>query len=285
MVLLTWPMTSIPGNGGGVLSRNRDLLLKKESFLSHVEAPLLGSYSLDCLIESLCEKAWRFFQEIVSKGGLCRCLRSGWLQEEIKRENDDELCSFKNRKRKMTGVNEFVLLESLSSEHPLVQKEETRNIESWWSDWIFKEDNEKLCDVKKLVPVQISRSFEDWQFRADAMRKKKPDKTRLRVWVEPGLENSPRWKKLVQLLCLGGLEVSSRSDQSCHPLISIILAFDPEGSFSRERLKNLTVTGKQKPLCLWVGEKKLEAFDDFIGESSDRGSLFKKIFNVLEKTP
>ena len=48
----------------------------------------------------------------------------------------------------------------------------------------------KLCDVKKLVPVQISRSFEDWQFRADVIRKKDPDKTRLRVWVEPGLENS-----------------------------------------------------------------------------------------------
>ena len=107
----------------------------------------------------------------------------------------------------MTGVNEFVLLRSLSAEHPLVEQKETRDIESWWSEWVFREDNEKLCDVKKLVPVQISRSFEDWQFRADVIRKKDPDKTRLRVWVEPGLENSPRWKKLVELLCLGGLEV------------------------------------------------------------------------------
>ena len=272
-------------NKGGILSRNRDILLKKESFLSHVEDPCLGSYSMDYLIESMNRKAWCFFQEIINKGGLCQCLRSGWLQEEIIRENNDELRSFMDRKRKMTGVNEFVLPESLSAEHPLVKKQETRDIESWWSEWIFKENNTKLCDVKKLVPVQISQSFEDWQFRADAMKGKNSDWTCLQVWVEPGLENSRKWTKLVQYLYLGGLEVSphSKPNKSCHPLISIILASDPEGSFCRETLKNLT--GEQKTLCFWVGEKKLESFHDFIGESSDMNSLFERIFNVLEKTP
>ena len=94
------------------------------------------------MIESLCEKAWCFFQEIVSKGGLCRCLRSGWLQGEIKRENDsEELCSFKNRERRMTGVNEFVLLQVLECQNTLwLNKQETRDIESWWSEWVFRED-------------------------------------------------------------------------------------------------------------------------------------------------
>ena len=269
-------------NKGGVLSRNMDLLLRKESSLPNVGVPFLGSYSMDSLVESMCDRAWSFFQGIMSKGGLCQSLRSGWLQDEIKRENDEEICSFKNRKQKMTGVNEFVLFRSLSSEHPLVERGDAHDIESWWSEWVFKEDSKKLCDVRRLVPVQISRSFEDWQFRADALRKKSPDKVCLRVFVESGLENSQSWKKLVEIFSLGGLGVSSHPDESCHPLVFIILAFDPEGSFSREKLKNLN--SGQKLLCLWVGENKPEGFDDFIGESSDRDSLFKKVFNVLEKT-
>ncbi len=268
-------------NRGGVLSRNRDILLQKEAFVSLVEDPLFGSYSMDHLVESMARKAWCFFQEITGRGGLCRCLQSGWLQEEIRRENDNELRSFREGRKKMTGVNEFVLPRALSDEYPLVGKRETSDIESWWSRWIFREDTEALYNVKKLIPVQISRIFEDWQFRADTIRETHPDQACLRVWVEPGLENSQRWTKLVQCLCLGGLEVSADSHRPCHPLISIVLALDPENSFCREKLKSLT--REQKNLCLWVGEKKQEDFHDFIGESSDRFSLFEKIFNVLEK--
>ena len=285
-------------NRGGFLSRNMDLLLKQESLISRKQDPLSGSYTMDILLESLNRKAWGFFQEILRKGGLCHCLQSGWLQEEVQRENEKELHALQRGEKKMTGVNEFVLIRSLDSKASLVKKKDACDIETWWSHWIFKgEETKKICDVRKLTPVQISECFEAWQFRADAIRDKHPMGAHLPVYVEPGLENSSRWMKLVRILNLFGLEAGPFPHKAFQPPVFIILASDPEGTFVKKTLQALQTSfesqedsdeNRWKGICakslrLWFGERNQKGFDGFIGESSDRFSVFEKIFNILEK--
>ena len=285
-------------NRGGFLSRNMDLLLKQESMICRKQDPLSGSYTMDTLVESLNRKAWGFFQEILRKGGLCHCLQSGWLQEEVQRENEKQLHAFQKGEKKMTGVNEFVLIRSLDPKVSLVKKKDVCDIETWWSQWIFKaEQTKKICDVRKLTPVQISECFEAWQFRADAIREKNPAGAQVPVYVEPGLENSSRWMKLVRILNLFGLEAGLFSNKAFQPPVFIILASDPEGTFVKETLQALQTSfeGQKdsdesrwkkistKSLRLWFGERRQKGFDDFIGESSDRFSVFEKIFKILEK--
>ena len=279
-------------NNNLVLSRDRDLLLKKESFMDSIQDPYSGSYTMNHLIDLMGQSSWSFFQEIMAKGGLRQCLFSGWLQEQIKRESEKQIESFKKLETKMTGVNEFVLLESQklqsssfgsgneNSGHQssLVEREQVQSIDSLWVRWMFKEDREKLCDVKKLFPFQMSQIFENWQFRADHLKRADSSFARLRTFIEPGLENSQRHRDLIHQLSLAGLEASHDPDRDCHPGLVIILALDPENTFCKEKLKSLN----QKTSCFWAGEKSFPVFDGFIGKSSEWDLLFEKIFKVLE---
>ncbi|WP_042458178.1 methylmalonyl-CoA mutase family protein [Neobacillus dielmonensis] len=89
------------------IARNVQLILKEEAQLKKIIDPAGGSWYLESLTNQLAEEAWKFFQEIESKGGILEVLQNNWLQEQIEtvfiKRNKDVL----TRKRSIVGTNVY----------------------------------------------------------------------------------------------------------------------------------------------------------------------------------
>ena len=66
------------------LSRNLQLILQEELQLAQLIDPAGGAWHIERLTDQLARKAWAQFQEIEARGGMLGCLRSGYVQAEIK---------------------------------------------------------------------------------------------------------------------------------------------------------------------------------------------------------
>lgn len=89
------------------MARNQQLILKDESYLNMVADISSGSYYIESLTETLCEKAWEQFKVIESKGGLLACLKSNYIQELISKDAETLIQQFKEGKLILVGVNKF----------------------------------------------------------------------------------------------------------------------------------------------------------------------------------
>jgi methylmalonyl-CoA mutase len=73
---------------GRRVARNMHHLLADESQLTQVADPAQGSYYIDHLTDALAKKAWEFFQEIETKGGLAKALADGVIAAWAGQAND-----------------------------------------------------------------------------------------------------------------------------------------------------------------------------------------------------
>ena len=89
------------------MARNQQLILKDESYLNVVADMAAGSYYIETLTETLCEKAWEQFQVIESKGGILACLKTNYIQESISKDAEALIQQFKEGKLVLVGVNKF----------------------------------------------------------------------------------------------------------------------------------------------------------------------------------
>jgi len=89
------------------MARNQQLILKDESYLNIVADMAAGSYYIETLTETLCEKAWEQFKVIESNGGLLACLKSNYVQDIISKDAETLIQQFKEGKLVLVGVNKF----------------------------------------------------------------------------------------------------------------------------------------------------------------------------------
>lgn len=89
------------------MARNQQLILKDESYLNMVADISSGSYYIESLTQTLCEKAWEQFKVIESKGGLLACLKSNYIQELISKDAEILIHNLKEGKLILVGVNKF----------------------------------------------------------------------------------------------------------------------------------------------------------------------------------
>ena len=89
------------------MARNQQLILKDESYLNVVADIAAGSYYIETMTETLCEKAWEVFKDIEAKGGLSACLKSNDIQDMIARDAEALLSQFNEGKLVLVGINKF----------------------------------------------------------------------------------------------------------------------------------------------------------------------------------
>lgn len=89
------------------MARNQQLILKDESYLNIVADMAAGSYYIETLTETLCEKAWEQFKVIEAKGGLLACLKTNYIQDLISKDAETLIQQFKDGKLVLVGVNKF----------------------------------------------------------------------------------------------------------------------------------------------------------------------------------
>ncbi len=262
-------------------SRNIVEILQRESHLGRVQNPAWGSYSLRDLVEQYCEKAWTLFVEIQKKGGLFSTLQSGWLLSLIHEEGLQQETLFQKGQLGLVGSNRYPLMDSLSEKYTLPAQNKTFDIETFWEKSYSEEKAETRCEVARWIPKTLPSLFEKWQFRGDHLTANKGSRPQIMTLVEPGLEASKKFKLAQQTMALAGLKLRlAKPDEKKTDSIVAVVASDPDGEFAktwRDRLEQVDC-----PLKLWVGEKAVEGFDDFIGKSSDKDDLFQKVFAQIE---
>lgn len=89
------------------MARNQQLILKDESYLNVVADMSAGSYYIETITETLCEKAWEQFKVIEGKGGLSACVTSNYIPELIAKDAEVLIQQFKEGKLVLVGVNKF----------------------------------------------------------------------------------------------------------------------------------------------------------------------------------
>lgn len=89
------------------LSRNAQVILKKEAYLNRVADPGGGSYYIEVLTYSLAREAWKLFQQIEAKGGFLKSVEAGFVQQEINNSRQKKDAAVAVRRRPLLGTNQF----------------------------------------------------------------------------------------------------------------------------------------------------------------------------------
>jgi methylmalonyl-CoA mutase len=89
------------------MARNQQLILKEESYLNKVADMAAGSYYIENLTSTLCEKTWQQFKVIEAKGGFIESLKSNVIQDIITKDAETLISQIKEGKLVLVGVNKF----------------------------------------------------------------------------------------------------------------------------------------------------------------------------------
>ncbi|KWW31990.1 MAG: methylmalonyl-CoA mutase [bacterium P3] len=97
------------------IARNQQLLLKEESYMDKIVDPAAGSYYIEHLTDSIACHAWDLFVTVEGKGGFCKAIRAGYVQDEVERiarQRDNDIAT---RKTTILGTNQYPnLIEQMS---------------------------------------------------------------------------------------------------------------------------------------------------------------------------
>ena len=97
------------------IARNQQLLLKEESYMDKIVDPAAGSYYIENLTDSIAQYAWQCFLAVESKGGMCKAIREGYVQDEVEKTAQKRDMDIATRKTTLLGTNQYPnLLEKMS---------------------------------------------------------------------------------------------------------------------------------------------------------------------------
>lgn len=109
----------VPGEFSRRISRNSQIILQEECELTSVVDPAGGSWAVEWLTNQICEKAWSFFQEIQTMGGMSAALKGGFIADRlyVTAKGKEEL--FNCRRMRLIGTNVYPNAEEKSLEEDL----------------------------------------------------------------------------------------------------------------------------------------------------------------------
>jgi methylmalonyl-CoA mutase len=112
-----------PGPIGRRIARNTQIVLQDESSLGRIADPLAGSWYGEVLSDEVAKAGWNRFTEIEAEGGALAALRSGLIADSLEAASDRREDELIHRRRVMTGVNEFPILDGEGTDPEPVDRE------------------------------------------------------------------------------------------------------------------------------------------------------------------
>ena len=89
------------------IARNKQLLLKEESYLDKIVDPAAGSYYIENLTDEIAKGAWEYFLHIEEQGGFCKAIRAGYVQDEVEKTARQRDLDIATRKTTILGTNQY----------------------------------------------------------------------------------------------------------------------------------------------------------------------------------
>lgn len=132
------------------IARNQQIILKEESYLEQVVDPAAGSYYIESLTDSMARASWEVFRKVEALGGMLAAIKTGFIQDEISREAQQNRQDIANRRIIALGTNQYPNLEEMMLEKIQEEKEDdSLSIE------------EKPSTYPKLEICRITDEFDD----------------------------------------------------------------------------------------------------------------------------
>ncbi|MFA5971848.1 MAG: methylmalonyl-CoA mutase family protein [Lentimicrobiaceae bacterium] len=162
------------------LARNQQIILKEEVYLDKVIDPAAGSYYIENLTQLIAEAAWKVFLQIEEKGGMVEAVKSGFVQDLVKKSAGLRLDDIANRRLIQLGTNQHPNPEEQMLEKIHFAEEDEMLEEEIYADEEMEVDEDDEDDepttYKKLVLFGGSDAFDQLrlateQFVADGNKK------------------------------------------------------------------------------------------------------------------
>lgn len=151
-----------PDNFSRRIARNTQIILRDESHLDFVIDPAAGSFFIEKLTNDICQEAWKLFQKIVDSGGMFENIKSGFVQNEIKKVADARKSDYAKRKSVLVGTNMYV---NPKEELPQIEEPNYEEIYSKRVAYIQKyrvsgDDKKHQSILEKLQQIADSKSYD-----------------------------------------------------------------------------------------------------------------------------
>ncbi|MFT5224003.1 MAG: methylmalonyl-CoA mutase, partial [Glaciecola sp.] len=189
----------LSGELGRRVARNTQLVLQREGHLARVLDPSAGSHHVESLTEDLAQAAWNTFQKIEAEGGMVAALVDGHVHEGIARRLAAREAVVATRKRPVTGVSEFPLLDERLPQVEAVEQV----VDAHLARSAFLPRTGPYTHVEPLAPVAVAAPFEDLRDLAES-RHSRP--TILSVNLGPLARHTARATFAANLFASGGIE-------------------------------------------------------------------------------
>lgn len=147
--LIVEPFDHVFRESGGFserLARNQQIILREEAYFDRVADPAAGSWYVESLTDLIVEHAWRLFLGIEEHGGFLKSLKSGFIQDILKK-------SASKRKEDIAGKKEVLLGTTL---YPDGNEKITGEV---MTDRLFSQDT--TTEGLEIEPVRPFRAAEE----------------------------------------------------------------------------------------------------------------------------
>jgi len=317
-LITTLPMDAVIGEStdlGRRMALNTQTILREECHLGRVIDPGGGSYYIESLSRTLARSAWDFFRAIEKSGGLEASLRSGAIQEEIRKKRAEIDSDIAHRKIPVTGVSTWALPDEVMPE-----RRETSSTGEFFPfpvfegrDWVDTaigailegrktgpaEPGDQGSDqpVTPFPGTRYAESFENLKDRSSALRAagKKTDVVLLCLGIPS--EFIAREAFAVNFFAAAGIR--TRSIKELEGVEDVIRAYRPlgvsrvclcssdmlysqlvpelSGALKQAGAKKIYLAGKPGP-----AETRLESIDDFIHSGCDVLGFLSRVLEEME---
>lgn len=165
---------ALPSEKAVLIALRTQQIIAHETGVTNTVDPLAGSYYVEHLTNKLEEEAENYFCEIEKRGGVLKCIETGYFQKEIAEASRRYQEEVDEKERIIVGVNEYVEACSERSESegeaagyaepaipileidPRIEKEQIENVKSVKA----KRDNSKVEESLKVLE-DVSRTDEN----------------------------------------------------------------------------------------------------------------------------
>lgn len=260
------------------VSTNIPLLLKRESFMDKVLNPLDGAGLFDATTSKICEAAWTFFQEIEKKGGLFESVRSGWIQNEIKRNAEYARNQLSYFQKEYIGVNKYIAKDVSYGDGAVSSIVRLSDI----IDPLFlTKSPDDYLTVEPLIVSSLSYEWELLQIRSDQYKAQHGKWPHVTIVKGAGPVVGKKMNWLMNLLNIGCVEASIISadeiDAHVKKVESRLAILVPSQDEMEESL--VAVLRPQTQCKIWSmnHEKENAKIDKFILMTENSLELIKEI--------
>jgi methylmalonyl-CoA mutase, N-terminal domain len=98
---------ALPSEGAARIALRTQQVIAHESGVADFVDPLAGSYAVEALTDEIERRATAYLEAIEERGGVIRCIETGYIQREIERRAYEHQRAVERKERIVVGVNEY----------------------------------------------------------------------------------------------------------------------------------------------------------------------------------